>query len=321
MLDRRFDEQMARTRNRPLPTGHVTERQALGYALVFAVVSMVLLWGCVNALTAVLTFCSLIGYAIIYTVWLKHATPQNIVIGGAAGAAPPVLGWTAVTGSVDPNALLLFLIIFTWTPPHFWALAIARRDEYAKAGIPMLPVAYSSDFTRLHILLYTILLVIVTLMPYLTGMSGLIYLAAAHGARRRVPVSRPATQDASGRASADADLRFLDHLPGAVVRRAVDRPLPNHSAAIAAPLIVAPARTPRSSIPWLTAAVIALIAYGSLYPFNFKPDAQSGLVAALSQLSWARAGRGDRISNVLLYLPLGFCLYLWLNERLLVAPP
>jgi protoheme IX farnesyltransferase len=179
VLDRRFDEQMARTRNRPLPTGHVTERQALGYALVLSVISMVLLWGCVNALTAVLTFCSLIGYAVIYTVWLKHATPQNIVIGGAAGAAPPVLGWTAVTGSVDPHALLLFLIIFTWTPPHFWALAIARRDEYAKAGIPMLPVAYSSDFTRLHILLYTILLVLVTLLPYLTGMSGLIYLVAA----------------------------------------------------------------------------------------------------------------------------------------------
>jgi protoheme IX farnesyltransferase len=179
VLDRRLDEQMARTRNRPLPTGHVTERQALAYALVLAVVSMVLLWGCVNALTAVLTFCSLIGYAIVYTVWLKHATPQNIVIGGAAGAAPPVLGWTAVTGTIDPHALLLFLIIFTWTPPHFWALAIARRDEYAKAGIPMLPVAYSSDFTRLHILLYTILLVIVTLLPYLTGMSGLIYLAAA----------------------------------------------------------------------------------------------------------------------------------------------
>ena len=179
VLDRRFDEQMARTRNRPLPTGHVTERQALSYALVLAVVSMVLLWGWVNALTAVLTFASLIGYAIVYTVWLKHATPQNIVIGGAAGAAPPVLGWTAVTGIVDPHALLLFLIIFTWTPPHFWALAIARRDEYAKAGIPMLPVAYSSDFTRLHILLYTILLVIVTLLPYLTGMSGLIYLVAA----------------------------------------------------------------------------------------------------------------------------------------------
>lgn len=179
VLDRRFDEQMARTRNRPLPTGHVTERQALTYAAILALVSMLLLWAWVNALTAVLTFCSLIGYAVIYTVWLKHATPQNIVIGGAAGAAPPVLGWTAVTGHVDAHALLLFLIIFTWTPPHFWALAIARRDEYAKVGIPMLPVAYSSDFTRLHILLYTILLVIVTLLPYLTGMSGLIYLLAA----------------------------------------------------------------------------------------------------------------------------------------------
>jgi protoheme IX farnesyltransferase len=179
VLDRRFDAQMARTRNRPLPTGHVTGKQALAYAAVLGVLSMVLLWGWVNPLTALLTFGSLIGYAVIYTVWLKHATPQNIVIGGAAGAAPPVLGWTAVTGNVDPYSLLLFLIIFTWTPPHFWALAIARREEYAQAGIPMLPVAYSSDFTRLHILLYTILLVIVTLLPYLTGMSGLIYLAAA----------------------------------------------------------------------------------------------------------------------------------------------
>lgn len=179
VLDRRFDAQMARTRNRPLPTGHVNERQALAYAAVLGALSMVLLAGWVNVLTALLTFGSLIGYAIVYTVWLKHATPQNIVIGGAAGAAPPVLGWTAVTGSIDPHSLLLFLIIFTWTPPHFWALAIARRDDYAKAGIPMLPVAYSTEFTRLHILLYTILLVIVTLLPYLTGMSGLIYLVVA----------------------------------------------------------------------------------------------------------------------------------------------
>lgn len=179
VLDQRLDAQMARTRNRPLPTGHVTQRQALSYAAALGVLSMVLLWFWVNPLTALLTFGSLIGYAVVYTAWLKHATPQNIVIGGAAGAAPPVLGWTAVTGQVDAHALLLFLIIFTWTPPHFWALAIARRDDYAKAGVPMLPVAYSSDFTRLHILLYTILLVIVTLLPYLTGMSGLIYLAAA----------------------------------------------------------------------------------------------------------------------------------------------
>jgi protoheme IX farnesyltransferase len=179
VLDRRYDEQMARTMGRPIPSGLLTTGQALAYAAVIGVASMLVLWTLVNALTAVLTFASLIGYAVLYTVWLKHVTPQNIVIGGAAGAAPPVLGWTAVTGSADPHALLLFLIIFVWTPPHFWALAIARRDDYARAGIPMLPVAYGVEFTRLHILLYTILLVIVTLLPYLTGMSGLIYLAAA----------------------------------------------------------------------------------------------------------------------------------------------
>jgi len=179
VLDQRFDAQMARTRRRPLPTGHVTQNQALAYAFILAALSMLMLWAWVNPLTAALTFISLIGYAVIYTVWLKHATPQNIVIGGAAGAAPPVLGWAAVTGTIDPNALLLFLIIFTWTPPHFWALAIARREEYAKAGIPMLPVVYSVEFTRLHILLYTILLTVVTLLPYLTGMTGLIYLVGA----------------------------------------------------------------------------------------------------------------------------------------------
>ena len=179
VLDRRYDEQMARTMGRPIPSGLLTTGQALAYAAVIGVASMLVLWTLVNALTAVLTFASLIGYAVLYTVWLKHVTPQNIVIGGAAGAAPPLLGWTAVTGSADPHALLLFLIIFVWTPPHFWALAIARRDDYARAGIPMLPVAYGIEFTRLHILLYTILLVIVTLLPYLTGMSGLIYLAAA----------------------------------------------------------------------------------------------------------------------------------------------
>lgn len=179
VLDRRFDVQMSRTRYRPIPMGHVSERRALAYACMLAMISVVVLVSLVNWLTAILTFCSLIGYAIIYTLWLKHATPQNIVIGGAAGAAPPVLGWVAVTNNVDPYSLLLFLIIFTWTPPHFWALAIARRDEYAKAGIPMLPVVYSVEFTRLHILLYTILLVLVTMLPYLTGMSGLIYLAGA----------------------------------------------------------------------------------------------------------------------------------------------
>jgi protoheme IX farnesyltransferase len=179
VVDRRFDEKMARTMNRPIPTGHVTTRQALTYAGSIGVASMVILWWLVNPLTAVLTFLSLIGYAVLYTVWLKHVTPQNIVIGGAAGAAPPVLGWTAVTGTADPHSLLLFLIIFAWTPPHFWALAIARRRDYAKAGIPMLPVAYGVEFTQLHILLYTIILFIVTLLPYLTGMSGLVYVAAA----------------------------------------------------------------------------------------------------------------------------------------------
>jgi protoheme IX farnesyltransferase len=179
VLDRRIDEQMARTRARPLPTGQLTERAALVFAAILGVTAMTLLAFLVNLLTAVLTFCSLIGYAVIYTVWLKRATSQNIVIGGAAGAAPPVLGWTAVTGHVDPNALLLFLIIFVWTPPHFWALAIARREEYARAGIPMLPVTHGVEFTRLQVLLYTVLLTVVTLLPYLTRMSGLVYLAAA----------------------------------------------------------------------------------------------------------------------------------------------
>ena len=179
VLDQRIDAQMARTRARPLPTGQLTERAALIFAAALGCTAMTLLAFLVNLLTAVLTFCSLIGYAVVYTVWLKRATSQNIVIGGAAGAAPPVLGWTAVTGHVDPNALLLFLIIFVWTPPHFWALAIARREEYARAGIPMLPVTHGVEFTRLQVLLYTVLLTVVTLLPYLTRMSGLVYLAAA----------------------------------------------------------------------------------------------------------------------------------------------
>ncbi|MGH8290507.1 MAG: heme o synthase [Steroidobacteraceae bacterium] len=179
VLDRRFDEQMARTQSRPLPTRQLTERSALIFAAVLGLLAMSLLSFLVNLLTAGLTFASLIGYAVIYTVWLKHATSQNIVIGGAAGAAPPILGWAAVTHTIDPNALLLFLIIFVWTPPHFWALAIARKDEYARAGIPMLPVTHGVEHTRLQVLLYTVLLVLVTLMPFLTGMSGLIYLGVA----------------------------------------------------------------------------------------------------------------------------------------------
>jgi protoheme IX farnesyltransferase len=181
VLDQRIDLQMSRTRSRPLPAGQLQQRFAIAFAVSLAVVSMLILWFGVNSLTAILTFCSLIGYAMVYTLWLKRATPQNIVIGGAAGAAPPVLGWAAVTGTVDAHALLLFLIIFTWTPPHFWALAIARRDDYAKVGIPMLPVTHGIAYTRLQIVLYTILLIVSTLLPFLTRMSGLIYLVAAVG--------------------------------------------------------------------------------------------------------------------------------------------
>src|SRR6202040_3841679 len=167
---RRIDEQMARTRRRPLPTGHLQHRHAVVFAALLGLASMSILWLLVNRLTAALTFCSLIGYAMVYTMWLKRATPQNIVIGGAAGAAPPVLGWAAVTNTVDPHALLLFLIIFTWTPPHFWALAIARREDYAKVGIPMLPVTHGIPYTRLQIVLYTILLCLPTRLRILPGM-------------------------------------------------------------------------------------------------------------------------------------------------------
>jgi len=178
IVDQKVDADMRRTSSRPIPTGHLTNRQAMIFAVVIGVIAMAILVVFVNVLTAVLTFLSLIGYAVIYTMYLKRATPQNIVIGGAAGAAPPVLGWTAVTGSIDPESLWLFLIIFAWTPPHFWALAIHRRDEYAKVDIPMLPVTHGVEFTRLHVLLYTIILIIVTIFPYLVRMSGLIYLSS-----------------------------------------------------------------------------------------------------------------------------------------------
>jgi heme o synthase len=179
ILDRRIDQQMARTRRRPLATGSLRTSQALIFAGVLCVGSMTVLCLSVGGLCALLTFGSVIGYAVIYTGWLKHATPQNIVIGGAAGAAPPLLGWVAVTHSIDAQALVLFLIIFTWTPPHFWSLAIARREEYAKVGIPMLPVTHGIPYTRRQILLYTVLLILCTLIPVLIGMSGLIYLLAA----------------------------------------------------------------------------------------------------------------------------------------------
>jgi protoheme IX farnesyltransferase len=179
LLDSRIDAQMARTSWRPLVSGTLTSRQALAFALVLAALSMTVLVLWVNVLTAVLTFLSLIGYAVVYTVFLKRATPQNIVIGGIAGAAPPALGWAAVTGELHPHALLLVLIIFVWTPPHFWALAIFRRDDYARAMVPMLPVTHGVEYTRWQILLYTVLLVIVTVLPWATGMSGLFYLGGA----------------------------------------------------------------------------------------------------------------------------------------------
>lgn len=179
LLDQRIDAVMARTSHRPLPTGSLSSAQVLGFAVALGALSMLLLVVFVNVLCAVLTFASLIGYAIVYTGWLKRATPQNIVIGGAAGAAPPMLGWVAVTNHHYEYALLLFLIIFVWTPPHFWALAIFRRDDYARAMIPMLPVTHGVVYTRWQILFYTVLLLLVTLLPWIAGMSGIFYLGGA----------------------------------------------------------------------------------------------------------------------------------------------
>ena len=170
---------MNRTFQRPLPRGTLNEHQVIGFATVLTVMSMVMLSAWINPLTALLTLTSLIGYALIYTAYLKRATSQNIVIGGLAGAAPPLLGWVAMTGEVHPYAIILVLIIFVWTPPHFWALAIFRRDDYAAAEVPMLPVTHGVTFTRWQILFYTVLLVLATLLPWLTGMSGLFYLGGA----------------------------------------------------------------------------------------------------------------------------------------------
>ena len=180
VVDEQIDMQMSRTDQRPLPQGKVSRNQALIWGVFLGVSGLGVLALFVNTLTMVLTFVSLIGYALIYTLYLKRATPQNIVIGGAAGAAPPVLGWTAITGSQGLEyALLLFLIIFIWTPPHFWALAIFRVEEYQKVNVPMLPVTHGLSYTRMQILLYTVLLTVVTILPYLVGMSGLIYLLSA----------------------------------------------------------------------------------------------------------------------------------------------
>ena len=179
VVDQKVDANMSRTSERPIPQGEISSSKAISFAIVIGLIGYAILYRYVNALTAYLTIASLIGYAIIYTVFLKRATPQNIVIGGLAGAAPPLLGWSSITGSIDPNALLLVLIIFAWTPPHFWALAIHRKDEYAKENIPMLPVTHGISFTKLQIILYTIIMLLVSLFPYFVMMSGVFYLFSA----------------------------------------------------------------------------------------------------------------------------------------------
>jgi protoheme IX farnesyltransferase len=179
VVDRHVDLKMARTFNRPIAKGRVAPVNALVFAALLGTVGMAILLVFINALTAWLTLASLLGYAVIYTLFLKRATPQNIVIGGLAGAAPPLLGWTAVTGTLDGHALLLVLIIFAWTPPHFWALAVHRRREYANAAIPMLPVTHGERYTRVHIVLYTLILLAVSVLPFVTGMLHLTYLIGA----------------------------------------------------------------------------------------------------------------------------------------------
>lgn len=179
LIDRKIDVVMKRTHNRPIPQGRVDPRQAAMFAVAIGLIGMAILLLWVNALSAWLTLASFVGYAFIYTGYLKHATPQNIVIGGLSGAMPPLLGWAAVTGTIEPNALVLVLIIFAWTPPHFWALAIHRKEEYAKSGVPMLPVTHGEHVTKIHIIVYTVMLVVVSTIPYFSGMSGLLYLVSA----------------------------------------------------------------------------------------------------------------------------------------------
>lgn len=179
LIDRKIDILMKRTHNRPLPQGRVDTTQTIVFAATIGAAGMLVLWFGVNPLCAWLTLASFIGYAFIYTGYLKHATPQNIVIGGLAGAMPPLLGWSAVTGTIESDALILVFIIFAWTPPHFWALAIHRKDEYAKSGVPMLPVTHGEHVTKIHIIVYTVLLIVSSIFPYLSGMSGLLYLGSA----------------------------------------------------------------------------------------------------------------------------------------------
>jgi heme o synthase len=181
VVDEKIDARMQRTAYRPMPNQRISKAQAISFAAILAVTSMAILAVLINPLTAVLTLFGLVGYAFIYTLYLKHATPQNIVIGGLSGALPPLLGWTSVTNSIDGEAILLVLIVFTWTPPHFWALAIARVDDYKNAKVPMLPVTHGIEFTKSCVVAYTCALLLITLVPYGIGMSGLLYLAGAIG--------------------------------------------------------------------------------------------------------------------------------------------
>lgn len=179
LIDRKIDIMMKRTHNRPLPQGRVDPKQTIIFAVSIGVLGMAILLFWVNPLCAWLTLASFVGYAFIYTGYLKHATPQNIVIGGLSGAMPPLLGWSAVSGTIEPDALILVLIIFAWTPPHFWALAIHRKEEYAKSGVPMLPVTHGEHVTKVHIIVYTAILVVASVFPYFSGMSGLLYLLSS----------------------------------------------------------------------------------------------------------------------------------------------
>ena len=231
LLDRGIDARMRRTQARPLPRGYLTPAQALCFALTLSAASTLLLVREVNLLTAVLTVVSLLGYAVVYTAWLKRATPQNIVIGGAAGAAPPILGWTAVTGHVDPQAMVLFLIIFIWTPPHFWALAIARRADYAKVDIPMLPVTHGVAFTKRAVLRYTIALALVTALPFLMRMSGLVYFGAAALLDAGFLRQRPQAQALHERCGCHAHVPLLHCVPDVALSGAARGSLPADDAA------------------------------------------------------------------------------------------
>ena len=226
LVEKGIDAKMKRTAWRPTARGELSDWQALMFSAVLCALGSALLWFAVNPLTMWLTFATFVGYAVIYTVILKPLTPQNIVIGGASGAMPPVLGWAAMTGDVGPEALILFLIIFLWTPPHFWALALYRVEDYRKSGLPMLPVTHGNEFTRLQVLLYTFILFAACLMPFIYGMSGWLYLAVGRGAEHRLLRLRLRALAQLLRCAGAQDLPLFPDPPERAVRGAAGRPLP-----------------------------------------------------------------------------------------------